>query len=827
MSKFVDSRDPIGGGFLILQDHGYKQKAVADHNRGSLVGVRVIGRNDEENEGGEWREDELARGPIGGGMFWDRAKTNAGAYQFGWPSIVAQGGWDPIADSPLNTPMREGPSPTTGNKPKPQPEAGGGGGGAGGGPAGEQTAIDAENRLRRDPGVPLVSYKYKGKIQKPAGGGAFGVFGLNKGAFLQPWGGAGGIWNPRANKGAGAFVGGVFGQGLKWLDANFVQLIPNIWKVPGTKGDKWGKNKFYELQVEGIFGVGVDAYGINIVGAASAKDIRKKIAKHADDRVFEFFLDSESVSESRLSLKVFPGATGWKADGRYNPKSPATLTGWPDFPWGWATLTMHSSVESQQDELCLPVDPRLVAANVGNPYTCGSVVMDITGEGAVDLNRCARLQSAWRVIVHPTRHKTFEIWDGRSDKPDVKHTEKEFSQNWLAWQLGPSGQMDTYGGIVCDLPQDSTFAPVDRVLAMVSARDGGPFDVGTAGDIHHWGVDGDGNPINSLHIQTEALFREIGSNVFDGPLHFEHAWPDPGELPYPVMVHMGWMGTKWGWWSTALYKTTTPRDPRDPQPPPEEGPPNEGPPRPTSPPDDSPPIEGGRDPYKPVALGITHMDTSFPAISFRAQPLGEGLIDYRHARQPGGSKFSAFEDMAPIVARMQAYGAQGGVASNYLAAGQGTDFVYSQSPGRSWYRGGTAAGSLAFMGPNDDLCYVDQSMAPGGMTRATSYLMTVTGSWFGAGLPELSGGGVKTGASWGADTNGDLAIRAHDATGAVTDTVLSRDLWEYVTKAAAFNPGDLHDVQVGSQKQLGVRTDAGNEALAVNIGGTVFTTALA
>jgi len=145
--------------------------------------------------------------------------------------------------------------------------------------------------------------------------------------------------------------------------------------------------------------------------------------------------------------------------------------------------------------------------------------------------------------------------------------------------------------------------------------------------------------------------------------------------------------------------------------------------------------------------------------------------------------------MAPIVARLQAYGAQGGLPSNYLAGGQGTDFVYSQPPGRSWYRGGTANGSLAFMGANDDLCYVDKSMAPGGMTRATSYLMTVTGSYFGAGLPEIAGGGVKTGWSWGTNTDGDLEWRFHDGNGTATEHAEFRSDGSVFTKRGVISTG--------------------------------------
>ena len=95
MSRASDSRDPRGPGFLILQDHGYEGSDTPDHARGSIVGIRVVGRRDGEGQYGDWIEDEWARGPIGGGHFWERRDTNAGAYRFAWSGVMASNAADP------------------------------------------------------------------------------------------------------------------------------------------------------------------------------------------------------------------------------------------------------------------------------------------------------------------------------------------------------------------------------------------------------------------------------------------------------------------------------------------------------------------------------------------------------------------------------------------------------------------------------------------------------------------------------------------------------------------------------------------------------------
>ena len=51
------------------------------------------------------------------------------------------------------------------------------------------------------------------------------------------------------------------------------------------------------------------------------------------------------------------------------------------------------------------------------------------------------------------------------------------------------------------------------------------------------------------------------------------------------------------------------------------------------------------------------------------------------------------------------------------------------------------------------------------------YLATGPNARFASGLPELNAGGLKTGYSWGADTDGDLVFRSHDSAGAATERI--------------------------------------------------------
>jgi hypothetical protein len=206
-----------------------------------------------------------------------------------------------------------------------------------------------------------------------------------------------------------------------------------------------------------------------------------------------------------------------------------------------------------------------------------------------------------------------------------------------------------------------------------------------------------------------------------------------------------------------------------------------------------------------------------------------GAPDLRYSRHPYESDVRDFDATAPVVGRLEAFGAQGGEKGGpYFAGGSssalpGSPFNYTQGPREARSRGGTAPGGLVLLPPELDLSSIDDDLAPGGVTLSTTTLLAATGTRFGAGLPELAAGTVKDGYVWEA-ISGELRFSALDADGDVDEQTNFRNLGEVVMKASAFGAGDLNDVtDTTKQKQIGVRVDGGNEAFAVNIGGTIFT----
>ncbi len=94
------------------------------------------------------------------------------------------------------------------------------------------------------------------------------------------------------------------------------------------------------------------------------------------------------------------------------------------------------------------------------------------------------------------------------------------------------------------------------VFGQGSYNNGGPFHVGNKVDKHNNGFDADGNPINSLHIDTGANFYK--NQVEDGPLRFEETYQQGQDAPIVVPVHLGWTGQDWAWWSTSYFYNPDP-----------------------------------------------------------------------------------------------------------------------------------------------------------------------------------------------------------------------------------------------------------------------------
>lgn len=261
---------------------------------------------------------------------------------------------------------------------------------------------------------------------------------------------------------------------------------------------------------------------------------------------------------------------------------------WPRFPEGYYGVALPATNEERQVNIFLPCDPRLIAVNFDDDPAYGSLVCDMDGDGGIDVERMARLQSALRVVVRPRSSiLTF---------PDA---------NALAFQLNASGNGDTMGGLFFDVLRGN-------IMGHAAVQAGGPFDVGTGGDRHRLGEDEDGNQINSLHLSLSTLFLDRNNSDIDGPMFHEGYAQGAVEAPHRTRCHFVfnprrqymWLPGRASigmqeWESTSfLYVPNTPTG----GPPPTTTPPPTG-----GPPTGSPPVNtpgGGNNPLpKPPTAG--------------------------------------------------------------------------------------------------------------------------------------------------------------------------------------------------------------------------------
>lgn len=201
---------------------------------------------------------------------------------------------------------------------------------------------------------------------------------------------------------------------------------------------------------------------------------------------------------------------------------------WPRFPEGYYGIALPATNEERQVNLFLPTDPRLVAVNFDDDPAYGSLVCDMDGDGAIDVERMARLQSAFRVVVRPR--------SGLLNFPDA---------NCLAFQLNASGNGDTMGGLFFDVLRGN-------IMGHGAVQTGGPFDVGTAGDRHRLGEDADGNQVNSLHLSLSALFLDRSNSDIDGPLYHEGYKQGAVRAPHRTNCHFVFDPTKGYQWIPAV-----------------------------------------------------------------------------------------------------------------------------------------------------------------------------------------------------------------------------------------------------------------------------------
>lgn len=249
---------------------------------------------------------------------------------------------------------------------------------------------------------------------------------------------------------------------------------------------------------------------------------------------------------------------------------------------GWTGSTMR---ENQQEDIFLPCDDRLVAVNVGPDYHYGSLVYDTNQNNEFDADRSAWLQSAFRVLKRPlggpnaigfqlyfsgngeTKGGWFvDIGDGSSTKPNVAtgSTASAGSGMVATGTVGSSNARIATGNAPVTYTTTNPGASGGVIIGQGSYNDGGPFHVGNKADKHVNGFDADGNPINSLHIDTGANFYK--NQAEDGPLRFEDTYQSGQDAPVVVPVHLGWTGQDWAWWSTSYFYNPDPTPKPNPYP---------------------------------------------------------------------------------------------------------------------------------------------------------------------------------------------------------------------------------------------------------------------
>jgi len=358
-------------------------------------------------------------------------------------------------------------------------------------------------------------------------------------------------------------------------------------------------------------------------------------------------------------------------------------------------------------------------------------------------------------------------------------------------------------------------AAVDAVLAYLAAEEkGGPISQGRRADQHQLGVNAFGVPINSNHLDIDALWEGRGG---DGPKEVSSIpYPETRQGMFPVHVHESWDAIephdwvggqrrgKWRRWTTSTIYTPPdpgPRTPEDPGPTPGPGegpgrvPTGPRPPRtPTGPEDGLPGPEGpSRPPKGPQPKTDPPGDKDPEDDGRRFVHWGGSYIfewDRRGKKRPRGVhgtplsfQSSAFElSAAPMLGHKDCRDFvsdfTGGTFRRWLEAPVGLRRIGwgKQTASGRWKptknrppcfsdgRHGTDGGSLTVPAEvtHRDFRTGDFSPPPGNISVV--YDATLPGySWHGAGLPHPLSGALRDSFRWGGDGSGNLVFEAGDS----------------------------------------------------------------
>lgn len=242
----------------------------------------------------------------------------------------------------------------------------------------------------------------------------------------------------------------------------------------------------------------------------------------------------------------------------------------PRSPIGTLGLVLPGTEQDHQEELWYRTDPRLIV-----PYRED---WDEYSELVTEAKKHSQDVVPEIDRVHEGRLNHHLVIGGSAD------------DSWApAWLLGVPGE----GLCVGDPDGANQVTTPGKIYAnaFASYTQQGPLHVGHYDDRHQIGKDADGQPINPLHIWTEALFYQ--DKAKDGPLAFtDLPWKNGGSQ-IPSRVYLSWDDQRqvWDWWTRVpiVPPPTTPPD----RPPPDQPPPPPGTP--------FPPVDPPPPPWGPVA----------------------------------------------------------------------------------------------------------------------------------------------------------------------------------------------------------------------------------
>lgn len=491
-------------------------------------------------------------------------------------------------------------------------------------------------------------------------------------------------------------------------------------------------------------------------------------------------------------------------------------------------LVVSADREDRQDPLWMQTDPRLIAPHFAGDWKMGSIVADLNDKDEIDPERCARLQTIFRVVKRPD-----------SNCADFH------DENSIAWNITEGGRVHTHGGLVCDKPfgggqgkppdvptPSSEFPPVSslnpftgegggggpspdiadpataaglippfsgpgqtvtapppsvRVHGLASQHQSGPFVTGHFEDVHRHALDADGNPINSLHLSTNSLFYR--SRTEDAPLHFEGRFTYPLSTPpnnfrtgvYTLPVHLelsdhphSWCGGSalglWKWRAQAVHYLIHDT----------EGPP--GLPRPPTDDPNRPPVptpgigDSGGVPFEPndptPVRPRAPSDRDFPVVGTTLESAAPAFLARPQffGEKLEGQLWFDYRNAAKMDQQdIWLIDHFTPVTARLEAFGAQREdaWSYNEKPGSSKYVGGTASGGFMLFPPEISLADADGGLAaPEDITISTSYLSVLAEhAQFAAGTPDTSIGGIINGYRWTADDAGRLLFQHLDASG--------------------------------------------------------------